>query len=381
MKKLLFTTVIAFAGFVIYGQNSAVNKADALLKEGDLAEAKEMIEAAIVHPKTKNLIKAYFVKGQIYQAIATDDSDAFDSDALDIALETYNKIFETEKESSTYYFFAQQKVDELWASTLNNGAANYQEENWEKAYKDFLVCQQIKPEDTTAYYYAGVSAQLNEDWDNALSNFTKLIELGSNGSEIYGSIIRIQRYFKKDTLKALEVVREAIEVHPANTELKREEINILIILDQLDDAREKLEATLQDDPGNANTYYSLAYMYDESGDDDQAVEKYTKAIEIDPEHFEANFNLAVIYYNRGANEFKKANNLSLNEYQQKGEEIEDRGRVQFRISLPYWEKAAELQPDDLATLENLQAVYVRLKMMDKANDVSAKMEALEVEDN
>ena len=64
-------------------------------------------------------------------------------------------------------------------------------------------------------------------------------------------------------------------------------------------------------------------------------------------------------------------------YQQKGEEIEERGRAEFRVSLPYWEKAAELQPEDVATLQNLQSVYIRLKMMDKANDIKAKMEALE----
>jgi len=380
MKNLFFTAVLALTGFVIYGQNSAVNKADALRKDGDIAEAKELIDAAIDNPKTKNLTKAYFVKGQIYQSIveSTDENIAsLDSDALDKMLESYSKIFETEKETATYYFLAQQKMEELWANNLNNGATKYQEENWNEAYKYFLICQQVKPNDTTAYYYAGITAQLDEDWDNALSNFSKLLELGSKGSEIYGSIIRIYRFHEKDTLKALEVVREAIKDHPANLDLKREEINLLIILDQLDDAKQKMEATLQDDPDNPSTYYSLAYMYDESGDEMKAIENYSKAIELNPEYFDAAFNLAVIYYNRGANLFKEANNLSLNEYQKKGEEIEERGRAQFRASLPYWEKATILEPEDILTLKNLQAVYIRLNMRDKASDVNAKMEALE----
>jgi len=182
--------------------------------------------------------------------------------------------------------------------------------------------------------------------------------------------------YEKDTLKALEVVKVAIKEHPDNLDLKREEINLLIILDLMDDARISLESTLQDDPDNYSTYYSLAYMYDESGDEAKAIENYTKAIELNPEYFDATFNLAVIYYNKGANLFKEANNLSLKEYQQKGEEIEERGRVEFRVSLPYWEKAAELDPEDVGTLQNLQGVYTRLKMMDKAEDVAAKMKVL-----
>lgn len=380
MKKLFFTTVLALAGFIIYGQNSAVNKAEAAQKKGNVAEAKDLIDAAMDNPKTKNLVKAYYVKGLIYGSIATSTDESIaglDSGAVDKTIESYNKIFETEKETSAFYIFAQQKVDEFWAYNLNNGATKYENESWSEAYKYFLICQQIKPNDTTAYYYAAVTAQLNEDWDNALSNFNKLIELGSKGVEIYGSVIRIHRYQQKDTLKALEVVRVAIKEHPANIDLKREEINLLIILDLMDDAQNKLEASLQDDPDNSMTYYSLAYMQDESGDEVKAIENYTKAIELNPEYFEACFNLAVIYYNKGASLFKEANNLSLKAYQQEGEEIEERGRVQFRISLPYWEKAAELDPEDVGTLQNLQGVYTRLKMMDKASDVASKMDALE----
>ena len=379
MKKLLFTSVLALAGLITYGQNSAVNKAETLQGEGNIAEAKELIDAAVDNPKTKNVAKAYFVKGLIYGSIATSTDESItglDSDALDKTLESYNKIFETEKESSTYYFLAQQKVEELWATSLNTGATMYQDESYSEAYKYFLICQQIKPNDTTAYYYAGVTAQLDESWDNALSNFNKLLELDSKGAEIYGSIIKIYRYHEKDTLKALELVRVAIKEHPNNLDLKREEINLLIILDLMDDARISLEATLQDDPDNYSTYYSLAYMYDESGDEAKAIENYIKAIELNPEYFDATFNLAVIYYNKGANLFKEANNLSLKEYQQKGEEIEERGRVQFRVSLPYWEIAAKLQPEDVGTLQNLQGVYTRLKMMDKAEDVAAKMKVL-----
>lgn len=379
MKKLLFTSVLALAGFIIYGQNSSVNKAETLQGDGNIAEAKELIDAAVDNPKTKNLAKAYFVKGLIYGSIATSTDESItslDSDALDKTLESYNKIFETEKESSTYYFLAQQKVEELWATSLNTGATMYQDESYSEAYKYFLICQQIKPNDTTAYYYAGVSAQLDEDWDNALFNFNKLLELDSKGSEIYGSIIKIYRYHEKDTLKALELVKVAIKEHPNNLDLKREEISLLIILDLMDDARISLESTLQDDPDNYSTYYSLAYMYDESGDEAKAIENYTMAIELNPEYFDATFNLAVIYYNKGANLFKEANNLSLKEYQQKGEEIEERGRVEFRVSLPYWEKAAKLDPEDVGTLQNLQGVYTRLKMMDKAEDVAAKMKVL-----
>ena len=155
MKKLLFTTVLALSGFIIYGQNSAVNKAEAAQKKGNVTEAKDLIDAAMDNPKTKNLVKAYYVKGLIYGSIATSTDESIaslDSEAVDKTIESYNKIFETEKETSAFYIFAQQKVDEFWAYNLNNGATNYENESWSEAYKYFLICQQIKPNDTTAYY-------------------------------------------------------------------------------------------------------------------------------------------------------------------------------------------------------------------------------------
>ena len=55
----------------------------------------------------------------------------------------------------------------------------------------------------------------------------------------------------------------------------------------------------------------------------------------------------------------------------------ERASVHFQESLPYFEKAAEIKPDeDIQLLETLTGVYMQLKMNDKAEALQQRIEAL-----
>jgi tetratricopeptide (TPR) repeat protein len=169
---------------------------------------------------------------------------------------------------------------------------------------------------------------------------------------------------------------QAREHFPDNETLMKEEINLLIITERTDEAKSKLHAAIKAEPDNANLYYNLAYISEQTDDDVQAVENYKKAIEADPEYFDATFNLAVNYYNKAAEILKKANDMDLRTYQKEGKAIEEAAKIEFQGALPYLEKAHEIKPLDEVVLETLETVYVQLKMNDKAEAINAKIEAL-----
>ncbi len=379
MKRVTLLAVFSLVAVFALAQSSAVNKAETFRKDGKLAEAKPLVDQAIEHEKTKDKGKTWYVRGQVYEDIATSADPAvtsIDSDAANKAIEAYAKVQNMEKEGSTYYSFAQIRIDNMWAAFLNAGASKYGEGDYESAINNFLICQKVKPMDTTAYLYAGAAAQSAEKYDLALESYYKLVELGSKKADVYGSLIALEKLHNRDTAKAMALVQEALEHNPGNDGLKREEINLLIMTNKLEDAKAKLLATIEDDPDNHQLYYSLAYMYDETGDDDNAVKSYEQALGIKPDFFEANFNLAVLLYNKGAEKYKEANNLSIQEYQKKGADIEAEGKEWLAKSLPYWEAAYGAKQDDLATISNLQSVYVRLKMNDKAEEMAKRAEEL-----
>ena len=378
MKKL--ATIVIFCLMVtgVYSQNSAVNKALQYRDKGELMKAKEQIDLATVHEKTIEKPKTWFTKGEVYEAIAFDSSNQdMQDEALVESVAAYKKAKSLD-EGGNYDGLSTIKIDNMWGIMINNGAEAYNKENYEDALNYFDKSAMIKPEDTTAYYYAGIAAQQGELYQQALDNYYKLIDLDYQSEDIYSSVVYLERTYNNDNDKALEVLEQAREHFPENETLMKEEINLLIITEQTDKAKSKLTEAIKAEPDNANLYYNLAYISEQTGDDAAAVANYEKAIEADPEYFDATFNLAVNFYNKAAEILKKANDMDLRTYQKEGKAVEEEARVEFNKALPYLEKAHEIKPDDRTVLETLQTVYVQVKMNDKAEEVNAKIEALGV---
>jgi len=106
---------------------------------------------------------------------------------------------------------------------------------------------------------------------------------------------------------------------------------------------------------------------------DRAIESYKKAIELDDTNFNSYYNLGALYFNQGVNMANKALEIKdPDEYSAAVAKADEK----FRESLPWLEKAHELNPDDVSTMETLKMLYYRLKMMDKHAEISEKLENL-----
>lgn len=377
MQKFLFVFVFVFTSTLAWAQNSNVRKAESAKAKGNLEEAMQLIEEATKHDKTKDDPKTWYTKATIHEAMLFgSEGEVSDISQLGKTVEAYEKTKEVAGGSGTYAVFADQRLEAIWGQFLNTGAQAYQNQEFEEALKSFEIAAEIMPEDTTAFLYAGISAQQAEIWDKAAHNYYKLMDLGYEQKDIYNSVIYIERAINKDNEKALEVVRRGREIFKDDKDLMKEEINLLIITDQAEEARIKLEDAIKAEPDNANLYYNLAFLYDQIEETEKAIESYKKAVELEPDYFDANFNLAVVYYNRAADRIKRSNEMDLKTYQKEGKKLEDEAKEDFKRSLPYFEKAHEINPQDLTVLETLQTVYSQLRMNDKVAELSKKIEAL-----
>lgn len=357
MQKLVFIFVFFFTASIAYGQGSNVRKAESALQKGDLEEAMQLISEATQHEKTKDDPKTWYTKGLVHKAmIVGEDGNVKDLSQLDEALEAFDKAKSLDKENGTYVVFGDTQVDALWSQFINAGAQSYQDEDLEKALENFTIATELKPEDTTAFLYAGIAAQELEMWEKTLENYYKLIDLGYEKKDIYNSVIYIERVVNKDNEQALKVMRQARETFPNDNDLLKEEITLLINSEQVDEAEEKLKTAIQAEPDNDILYFTLAFMYDQTDRKDLAIENYEKALELKPESFETNFNLAGLHYNRGADLIKQANEMDLKDYQKNGKALVDKSQEAFKKALPYLEKAHQLKPEDTIVLETLQTV-------------------------
>lgn len=376
MKKYTLSFIVCLAVVATaFGQSKNVRKAESALEKGELAEAKSLIDPATSDEKTKDEGKTWFTYGQVYQAIAEDSTNSVQVDApYETALEAYRKVKELEEEGDVYYTLAEQQIQDIWAKNVNSGAERYQEQDFENAIEAFDVAKMAIPEDTTAYIYAGISAQQAGNLDVAAENYEYLVdELDYKSEDFYNSLIYIYLVEKKDNDKAIEYLRKAQEAYPENSDFLKREINVLINEENFEEAEQKLTKAIEAEGDNAILFYNRAYLYEQMDRDEDAITNYKKAIELDPNYFDATFNLAAFYFNKAAEVLQEANNMDLKEYQKRGKEIEDNAKTYFEKALPYLEKSKELKPDDEKVLSTLQTVYTRLGMDEKAEALQSEM--------
>ena len=166
------------------------------------------------------------------------------------------------------------------------------------------------------------------------------------------------------------------------------------------EALEKLKGAIANDPKNKTLYYYAGLTYtilaegiakDIRKTKDAAVkadlqtkkdenfkkasDMYMKAIEIDPNYFEANLSLGYALMSPAIDIFNAANQLSRNE-QKEYEADMVKSTAQFNLAKPYLLKAVELKPNSMDALSNLKTYYLGTKDPVHANEIQKRIEAL-----
>ena len=393
-SKLFVLTLALLMSVASFAQKGSVTKADAYVAKNDYASAKAEIDVAITIEKTALKSKTWFVRGKIYQAIATSTDEtiqAVDPEALSKSVEAYNKVLEMDKENSPNYLIASTNMDALWGNYINNGGTVYGEEDYDGALASFENALVVKPTDSITLLYAGVSAQLAGQTDKTLTYYYQMLDNNIASADVMSTLIYLERAENKDDEKALELVRKAKEIFPNETKFGQEEISLLLVMDKVEEAKTKLQAAIVDDPSNVNLHLNLGVLYDnlastklEEGkkeearaDYDKAKEYYLNAVEIDSENYIGNFNTGVIYVNMAKEFYDEVRDMNLKDYDRYGPAKMEKADKILKQGLPYMEKATAIKPDDVGGLKALQQMYTQLKMMDKAEAILDKVDAIE----
>jgi tetratricopeptide (TPR) repeat protein len=104
------------------------------------------------------------------------------------------------------------------------------------------------------------------------------------------------------------------------------------------------------------TYLVLGSLYEKNNQLDKAKEMYTNALAKNPESFEANYNMGAILFNPAVEIIKEVRNMGVADYNKKGKEMETQAKEILAQSLPYFEKASKLKPDDEGIKRTLKEI-------------------------
>lgn len=377
MKRIAFVLSLLFTVSILSAQNSAVQNAFNYHKQGKLDKAKEYADKAVEHEKTMNDAKAWYYRGNIYLDIANSSKEEFknlDPDPLAVALESYKN---TEKfdDKDRYTEDLLPRIKAIGQGYYNKAVINYNDSDFEDAAVNFEKAYRVNEDvgmlDTTALFNAAVSASLAEDREKAVEYYSELIGLDYKKPEVYSSLSESYAILG-DTVAATEALKKGRERFPENFDLLIIETNIFLAQNNTEGALKNLEQAIEQDKTNPTIFFAVGTTYDQLGMFEKAESAYLNAIELNPDYFEAHYNLGALYVNKAAEVQQQANDLPLDDVEGY-EKLKAQADDLLKKSLPHLEKAIELNPDDTNTLISLKEIYTRLNMLEKLKAVDAKL--------
>lgn len=379
MKKIAILLVFLISSLSMIAQKSERTNAFMYNKNGQYDKAREAIDKAIVHEKTINDARTWIYRGIIYLNIVfSEEFKGLDTEALQKSFESFMKARELDpedKEGMSGDITARieaigQKYFELGVEKFNSQEFMLSANNFKQAYN---IASNVNKVDTLALLNAALSFIKAEDYNTSIATYQQLLSLNFIDADIYKNMAMAYRSLedKENMLKTIESGRE---LFPDDPGLLLEEINAYLAMGQGVKVVDDLKALVEKDPSNYSVFFVLGTIYgDETNPEMYQLETaeayYLKALSLNPEYYDAVYNLGALYINESNKIQGKANDLPLSDT--KGyEKLTEEANVIIKKALPHLEKANTLQPDNQETITVLKSVYARFKMDDKLKELN-----------
>jgi len=392
MKRIVLMVLMVISISLAFSQKSVRQTASNYLKEGKLDKALETINQCIQDPSTAQDSKAWFIRGNIYSEIAITKDEkykALEPDPMGKALESYKKatLYDEKKEFTDDIF---QKVNWQRNKYFNEAVDFYGKKEYKSAMLSFdhsySALAAINIPDTLSLFYAATCATMANDRVQAKKYYIDLLKLKAKSVAIYASLSELYR-LDKDSTGALAVIRAGQKMYPGNMPLFLAETNIYLTFNNTDKALSNLELAAKKDSANPSIYYALGTIYNKLVDDTTktaefrdkmftlAEKAYKRAIQLKPDYFDPVFNIGALYVNKAVVYDDKAKNLPL-DADAEFKSLKAQADKYLEEAIPFLEKACELQPTDVSTLNSLKQIYIRQQKTDKIKAINEKINAL-----
>ena len=210
------------------------------------------------------------------------------------------------------------------------------EEKWDEAIAD--LSQFIEAtNDAAAYVNRGYAYNEKNEYDLALADYNKAIELKPNYENVYNN--RGSAYKGKGEYdKALADYNKAIELNPNYAEAYNNRGNVYSDKGEYDKALADYNKAIELNPNYAEAYNNRGSAYQSKGEYDKALADYNKAIKLNPNFKEAIHNRAATLVLR---ELKKEQGEITLKYQEQIEKQRQDFDKEFKILHKQYQKEFE----------------------------------------
>lgn len=414
MKYNLFSILFClFLCSAVYAQSTDINTASAkyteykttgeLLKNTEsLDKAKESIDKAIDKvkerqaandPKLKAKIvaKAYSYHAAIYADIAGIESHPANEGALDMAFASVKASLEADAKGS-YEEQNMKALEVIRAHYYNAGITGFQSKEYKNGLSSFetsLAVTDVINEksgqeiiDTSATVMCAYCAQNGGMYPEAIKYYEMAVALDYDDENMYLSLNQL--YTANEETDKAKAILEAGKAKYGPEKFMIAEINAMLKEGKNDEAVALMQEAVTNEAysENASLLFALGSAYENlevEGNKDKALEYYTKALDLEPDFFDAIYNTGALYYNLAVADITDANALPFS--QQKEYDALKKSSVEnFNKALPFFDKALAVKADDSNTLIALKEIHAQLGNMPKSNEYKDRYNAIKNDD-
>ena len=413
MKKSLFLAALVLMSTVCFAQkNPLVKKAKSLAmsENADFAGARAAIEEAIAADPTA---EAYYWAGMIgYQEVTRENYNQMMGQGLDQAKagaaveESYNYWLKADelaqvpvlnkkgvevptdpkmrgnvsKKILEYYKNQELVKYGIFLNEQKDYAGAFNAFKLHVAIPDLAMMQDPKlqkemPKDSTYTqykYYAAIFAVQSEMHEDAIALLNEMKD--GEFEAISVNQFLFQEYMNvKDTVKAVETLQAAVVRFPQEPWFLQNLINHYIFSGQEQVAIDYLAQAIEREPNVAQYHLIKGNLDENQGNEEAALADFDNALRCDPTLADAMAGKGRVYYNKAVKLNEAAAMISDNKEYKKA--LEEMNAV-FKQSLPFFEKAHEIAPEDRTYMQVLKGLYYRFNMDAEYNAISEKLNNL-----
>ena len=393
MKKVMILLVIALTANVMMAQKKDRTDAYMYNKNGQYAKAMASIEKCINHDqflgmKPNEQSMAWLYRAAIYQNIIQSDDENLKAqvpNALEIVYESLMKCLENESfcADEQNQMEIGMRIASVMTAYYTQGADAYNAGQFAQAAPLFKKAYDIAAslgggeQATEMLNLAATAALRAEDYNTALEYYNELKGNGKETAELYRHLASCYNGLGQSE-QAMEMINAGLALDPGDANLILEKVNAYLKEGKGAEAVADLQKLHELDPENAQLLFVLGTIYgDENNKDvfdtEKAKQYYEQALAINPNYYDAIYNIGVLYTTMANKYIEQANDItgfSKAEQEQYNNLIEQANDL-LRTGMPYLKQAYEAQPsDDVKNV--LRSIYVKLNMTDEVKALDGR---------
>lgn len=385
MKKtvsILMLGVFAVSG--LFAQKTAVNSAYTHYGNQYWDKAKRSIDAACLHPDTKDDAKTWMYRGNIYLMIANNTNPRYSNlctDPLDTAYAAYYKANQLNPEIKVTMQISTPVIGLKYCSDMfyNQSIEAINAKNYELAFQKGEKAYKCNPESKDAEYLYALAAELVNKKDIAKQHYGALVKAKVKKNDPY---MRLSLLYKdeNDTARALAVIKrhsvlkDSASGAPINIEYATTEAIVYAWAGDISKSMEIMDKALAQDSNNYTLLVNMGTELTSQKNYAKAEEMLMRANALKPNDYLILYNLGTCYYNCYVDIAKSMSAIvDDNEYKK----AQDSTQTLLRKALPYLEKALSIEGNDHNTLLMLKLIYPRIEKNESDPDFMAKLKEVE----